>query len=85
MLYTCLHVTLYLTYSADSSDYGGVPATMTFPTCESGICVAVLIEDDAVVESAESFSISLTRTTGLNRRISLTGTTEIQIRDNDRE
>ena len=76
---------VYFTCSVGSSDYSGVPVTMTLPACESRICVNVSIKDDAVVENTESLSISLTRTTGLDRRISLSGTAEIQIRDNDRE
>ena len=44
--------------------------------------MTVLIEDDRVVETTESFSIRLTGTTG---RILLSGTAEIQISDNDRE
>ena len=75
-------MTLYFTSSAD---YGGLPANVTFRTHELRKCVTVSIEDDAVVENTESFSIRLTRTTGLDRQISLSGTTELQIRDNDRE
>ena len=44
----------------------------------------VKIADNAVVENTESFRISLTRTTGLDSRITLTGTTELQISDNNR-
>ena len=84
MFVLCL-VTLYFTSSADPNDHGGVPATVTFHTRELRKCVTVSIEDDAVVENTESFSIILARTTGLDRQISLSGTTEFQIRDNDRE
>ena len=76
--------TLYFGSSGESTDYDGLPATVKFPVCALGTCVNVTIADDAVVENTESFRISLTRTTGLDSRITLTGTTEIQISDNDR-
>ena len=76
-------LSVYFTSSADSNDYDGIPATVKYPACALGTCINVTIVDDAVVENMESFSISLTRTTGLDNRIMLTGTTDFQIRDND--
>ena len=81
-MFVLCFVTLYFTWSADSNDYGGLPATVTFRPSDTRECVSVSIEDDRVVENMESFSISLTGTTD---RISFSGTTEIEIKDNDRE
>ena len=77
-------LSVYFTSSADSNDYDGVPATVKYPACALGMCINITIVNDAVVENTESFSISLTRTARLDFRITLTGTTAIQIKDNDR-
>ena len=79
---TCLSCDSIFSSSAGSLDYGDVPATVTFDIRELRKCVTVSIENDRVVENTESFSIHLTGTAG---RISLSGNTEIQIRDDDRE
>ena len=79
-----LSFVFHFTCSAGSNDYSGVPATMTFSRCNQRKCVDVSVKNDAIVENTESFSIRLTRPSGLDSRITLTSTaTVVEIMDND--
>ena len=66
------------------TDYEALSATLTFASCEKRRCVNVAIVEDIIVESIETFGITLERTPDLDSRITLTPVAEqIEIIDND--
>ena len=46
-------------------------ATLSFEKCERLVCVSITIMNDLMVEMAESFNVTLTRTASLDSRIKL--------------
>ena len=84
----------YVKYSTDfvtvlfpvsPMDYAAeISAILTFAACQRRRCVNVTIENDAVLEDAESFDVTLERTFDLDNRITLDPVDgEIEITDND--
>ena len=53
------------------TDYVALSETLMFDACQTRSCVNVTIVDDLVDELEEFFRVSLTRTTGLDSRITL--------------
>ena len=65
-------------------DYGALSTILTFDTCETRVCVTILIMDDDIPEGTESFNVTLEGTPGLDDRITLAPVDgEIQISDRD--
>ena len=52
-------------------DYDAVSTVLMFAACEVRRCVNITIKDDKIPEQIESFNITLERTVGLDRRITL--------------
>ena len=61
---------LYL-FSVPPLDYSAVSIFLKFDSCETRQCTNIAIMNDALVESAESFSVILERTSELDTRITL--------------
>ena len=65
-------------------DYGALSTTVMFGACQTQECVDITIEDDVVLENVESFFVNLSRSPGLDSRITLNPTrAEVQIIDNE--
>ena len=65
-------------------DYVSLSTTLMFAACETQRCVNVTIVENIIVESIETFCITLERTPDLDSRITLNPVTEeIEIIDND--
>ena len=65
-------------------DYDDLSTIVTFGECDSRQCVTITIEDDEVLENVESFFVNLSRSPGLDSRITLNPViAEVQITDND--
>ena len=58
-------------FSVPPMDYGELSTILSFPTCGTRQCVNVTIVNDDVLESVESFDVTLERTPGLNMGITL--------------
>ena len=66
------------------SDFSSISHLLTFEPFSSHNCIAVDIVDDATVENAESFTVVLSRTSGLDSRVELRQQSSvIQITDDD--
>ena len=66
------------------TDYETLSTTLMFAACETRRCVNVAIMEDILVESIETFGVTLERTPDLDRNITLNPVTEeIEIIDND--
>ena len=52
-------------------DYGFVSDILAFDKCETRRCTEMPIVNDTIVESTESFFVTLERTPGLDSRITL--------------
>ena len=66
------------------TDYETLSTTLMFAACETRRCVSVAIVEDILVESIETFGVTLERTPDLDRNITLSPVTEvIEIIDND--
>ena len=66
------------------TDYAALSETLMFGACETRSCINVTIVGDLVDEPEEFFHVSLTRTTGLDNRITLNPVEgRIVIIDND--
>ena len=68
-----------------SMDYNALTdVPLNFSACAQRSCTNVTIVDDSVDEPTESFSVTLDRTLGLDRRIETNPVDgEIEIEDND--
>ena len=65
-------------------DYETLSTTLMFAACDTRRCVNVAIVNDIIVESIETFAITLERTSNLDSRITLNPMDEeIEIIDND--
>ena len=77
-------VNFVLISSVAPMDYEAVSTTLMFAACEKRRCVNVVIVEDIIVESIETFGITLERTPDLDSNITLTPVAEqIEIIDND--
>ena len=73
-----------LHYAVAPVDYEALSTTLMFAACEKRRCVNVAIVEDIIVESIETFGITLERTPDLDNRITLSPVAEqIEIIDND--
>ena len=65
-------------------DYGEVETILMFRACETRACTNVTILDDNVAELTERFSVKLSRTDGLDPRITLVPVVaEVEVIDDD--
>ena len=68
----CSSISCMILYSAVAPmDYGALSTILMFAGCQNRNCVNISIEDDAVVENAELFNVTLKRTPNLDSRIIL--------------
>ena len=75
---------LILTFAVAPTDYAALSETLMFGACETRSCINVTTVGDLVDEPEEFFHVSLTRTTGLDGRITLNPVEgQIVIIDND--
>ena len=75
-----------LPLSVSSLDYDGFSLILTFESCDTRQCTSVTIIDDQVLEATETFFANLTRTGGLDIRITLDPVVAVvSIVDNDSE
>ena len=75
---------LILTFAVAPTDYAELSETLMFGACETQSCINVTIVDDLVDEPEEFFCVILTRTNGLDSRITLNPVDgRIMIIDND--
>ena len=67
------HIYTYnaLNFVVEPMDYGALSLILRFDCCETRDCVNVTIVNDLVDELEEHFRVTLTRTNGLDSRISL--------------
>ena len=63
-----------LMYTVSPNDFGSLSTILTFDACVTRRCVNVTIVDDELLESLESFSVTLQRTSTLDSRITLAPT-----------
>ena len=75
-MFTCV-------FTVDPVDYIEVSRILSFPSCETRQCVNITIVNDLVNELIEEFNVTLERTIGLDRRISLQPVDARIIIDND--
>ena len=75
-MFTCV-------FTVDPVDYIKVSRILSFPSCETRLCVNITIVNDLVNELVEEFDVTLERTTGLDTRISLQPVDARIIIDND--
>ena len=68
-----------------NGDYNVVSTQRVIEKCGNMTCLDVTIIDDNVVEIIESFEVRLMATPGLDHSISVDGSAEITIIDNDSE
>ena len=52
-------------------DYGAVSIVMMFDSCQVRSCADISIVNDTVLENEEAFNVTLSRTIGLDSRITL--------------
>ena len=65
-------------------DFSSISHLLTFEPFSSRNCIAVGIADDVTVENTESFTVVLSRTSGLDNRVELRQLSSvIQITDDD--
>ena len=62
---------MLLIFVVEPTDYGALSSILRFDSCETRDCVNVDIVNDLVDEPEEYFRVTLTRTNGLESRISL--------------
>ena len=83
----CSSISCMILYSAVAPmDYGALSTILMFAGCQNRNCVNISIEDDAVVENAELFNVTLERAEDLDSRIMLNRSRvdgKIEIKDND--
>lgn len=74
-----------ITFLVSPSDYATIQSTIvTFNACDARRCVDISITNDNNVEKSEMFTVALSKTPGLDSRVSLDSpTTSIQITDVD--
>ena len=71
-------------FSVVPMDYERLSTILMFDSCTERSCASVNIVDDLILENIESFFASLTRSTGLDIRITLDPVNaEIEITDDD--
>ena len=65
-------------------DYDHISKIMAFDACDTRKCTEILIVDDTIVETTESFSLILERTSDLDSRIRLDPVDrDVKITDDD--
>ena len=75
---------IHLISSVSPMDYEALSTTLMFAACETRQCVDVTIVDGMIVESIETFAVTLERTSDLDSRITLNPVDEeIKTIDND--
>ena len=78
------HFVLILIFTVAPMDYVALSEILMFGACQTRSCKNVTIVDDLVDEPEEFFRVLLTRTTGLDSRITLNPVEgRIVIMDND--
>ena len=84
MTITTRYKTYFALFLVYPMDYDPVSVILAFSACDTRQCIEILVENDMITEMTESFFITLERTSGLNRRITLDPVeTEIEITNND--
>ena len=82
-LYYCRSFSFSHEYTIGARDYGSVETSLQFVPCNRKMCISISIVDDDVLESMESFTVSL-GSDGLDNRISLSSVNAtVQITDDD--
>lgn len=82
MLYTAMHLNLFLAVSPD--DFDGGSQILRLPPCSTEVCAYVEVVNDELVEGDEVFHISLFGSVNMENRIHLTTTkANITIIDDD--
>ena len=70
--------------SVSPTDYSAMSTILMFNVCESQQCTDIIIINDTVLESIETFFVNLQRTPDLDPRITLDPVIgEIEITNND--
>ena len=73
-----------VSFIVSPSDYIGFVRRVVFPSCENRLCIPITINDDHLVENAESFNITVEKYSGIGNELTIESSEgRIIIKDTD--